>query len=458
MNIFGGYRVKVKFNVKRYFQVLGISLAVIIAVAAVCMGIDFSGSNNEEAVDNTSTVEAADGKINVLLMGVDVDGLRTDAIMLASFDTETKEVNMLSIPRDTKMYIGNRYQKINAAHAFVDESGEIGGATATCEAVTRITGIPINYYVDFSFDAVAHVIDELGPIEFTIPDLYGDGVGMVYDDPVQSLHINLPPGDYQLNGQQAVWLMRYRHGNVNPSTGVFKGYVNGDSDRVEMQQKFLKAVVDQKVNASLILKIPSIFKDISSEIKTNFTVSEVIKYSKYLADFSSVNIHSYSLPGEYSSDSANGDVWIPNMDEIRTMVQDVFGYPADNITTDNPKNATRESGSSSSSGISSSSSNTSNSSSSSNSKSRSSNSSYSSLGTSGSSSSSTSNSSSSSSSGSSNSSSGSSSNHETTEESTGTSSSSHESTGERYESSEESSGESSSSEYSSSESNDGSDE
>ncbi|MFR8414242.1 MAG: LCP family protein [Hominilimicola sp.] len=450
--------MKVKFNVKRYFQVLGISLAVIIAVAAVCMGIDFSGSNNEEAVDNTSTVEAADGKINVLLMGVDVDGLRTDAIMLASFDTETKEVNMLSIPRDTKMYIGNRYQKINAAHAFVDESGEIGGATATCEAVTRITGIPINYYVDFSFDAVAHVIDELGPIEFTIPDLYGDGVGMVYDDPVQSLHINLPPGDYQLNGQQAVWLMRYRHGNVNPSTGVFKGYVNGDSDRVEMQQKFLKAVVDQKVNASLILKIPSIFKDISSEIKTNFTVSEVIKYSKYLADFSSVNIHSYSLPGEYSSDSANGDVWIPNMDEIRTMVQDVFGYPADNITTDNPKNATRESGSSSSSGISSSSSNTSNSSSSSNSKSRSSNSSYSSSETSGSSSSSTSNSSSSSSSGSSKSSSGSSSNYETTEESTGTSSSSHESTGERYESSEESSGESSSSEYSSGESNDGSDE
>lgn len=450
--------MKVKFNVKRYFQVLGISLAVIIAVAAVCMGIDFSGSNNEEAVDNTSTVEAADGKINVLLMGVDVDGLRTDAIMLASFDTETKEVNMLSIPRDTKMYIGNRYQKINAAHAFVDESGEIGGATATCEAVTRITGIPINYYVDFSFDAVAHVIDELGPIEFTIPDLYGDGVGMVYDDPVQSLHINLPPGDYQLNGQQAVWLMRYRHGNVDPSTGVFKGYVNGDSDRVEMQQKFLKAVVDQKVNASLILKIPSIFKEISSEIKTNFTVSEVIKYSKYLADFSSVNIHSYSLPGEYSSDSANGDVWIPNMDEIRTMVQDVFGYPADNITTDNPKNATRDSGSSSSSGISSSSSNTSNSSNSSNSKSRSSNSSYSSSETSGSSSSGTSNSSSSSSSGSSNSSSGSSSNHETTEESTGTSSSSHESTGERYESSEESNGESSSSEYSSGESNDGSDE
>lgn len=87
------------------------------------------------------------------------------------------------------MYIETVIKKLTAAHALWTKAEEIGGATATCEAVTRITGIPINYYVDFSFDAVAHVIDELGPIEFTIPDLYGDGVGMVYDDPVQSLHI-----------------------------------------------------------------------------------------------------------------------------------------------------------------------------------------------------------------------------------------------------------------------------
>lgn len=330
--------MKVKFNVKRYFQVLGVSLAVVIAAAAVCMGIDFTGMGDDTVVDNTSTVAAADGKINVLLMGTDVDGLRTDAIMLASFDTETKAVNILSVPRDTRMYIGNRYQKINAAHAYVGKDGKIGGPTATCEAVTRLTGIPINYYVDFTFDAVAHVIDLLGPVEFTIPDLYGDGVGMVYDDPVQSLHIYLPPGDYQLTGQQAVWLLRYRHGNPD-ANGNFKGYVNGDTDRVEMQQRFIKEVVDQKVNASLILKIPSIFKEISSEIKTNFTVSDVIKYSKYLTDFSSVNIQSMSLPGEYGSDSANGSIWIPDMDEIRTMTQTIFGYPADNITTANPNDS-----------------------------------------------------------------------------------------------------------------------
>lgn len=337
--------MKVKFNVKRYFQVLGISLAVIIAASAVCMGLwDYSNTNNEE-VDNTSTVAVANGKINVLLMGTDVDGLRTDAMMLASYDTESKQVNILTIPRDTRMYIGNRYQKINAAHAYVGENGEIGGPTAACEAVTRLTGIPINYYVDFTFDGVAHIINELGPIEFEIPDLYGDGVGMVYDDPVQSLHINLPPGKYGdgddcdypgLTGEQAVWLMRYRHGNKGPNGEPFKGYTNGDTDRVEMQQKFIKAVVNQKLNASLILKIPSIFKTISSEIKTNFTVSDIVKYSKYLSGFTSDNIHSYSLPGEYGEDSSNGDVWIPDMDEIRQMTQDIFGYSAENITTGNP--------------------------------------------------------------------------------------------------------------------------
>lgn len=331
--------VKTKFNARRYFQVLGVTLGVMLIGTLACLGINYSVGLNGEEVDNTSTVEAYGGKINVLLMCTDIDGLRTDAIMLASYDTETKQVKMLSIPRDTKLYVGNRYQKINAAHAYM-KNGVIGGPTATCEAVNRITGIPINYYVDFSFDAVAHVVNELGPIEFTIPDLYGDGVGMVYDDPVQGLHIDLPPGDYQLNGQQAVWVMRYRHGNAeyNPETGrkEFKGYPNGDKDRIEMQQKLIKAIVDQKVNAAMILKVPAIFQAITSEIKTNFTAKDIIKYSKYLTGFSSSNIISFELPGKYGHDSANGDVWEVDLEKTRELVQTEFGYDAEGITIDNP--------------------------------------------------------------------------------------------------------------------------
>lgn len=325
-----------KFNVKKYFQVLGTCLGVIFLAFVVFMGFDFTGGAGvaDNVEEGTVAVEHG-GTINVLLMCTDEDGLRTDAIMLASYNTKENTVNMLSIPRDLRMYIGNRYQKINAAHAY-ETNGVIGGPTATCEAVTRLTGVPINYYVDFSFDAVAHVINELGPVEFTIPDLYGDGVGMVYDDPVQGLHINLPPGTYELDGSQVVQLLRYRKGNPDPVTGIRKGYPNGDADRIKIQQDFLKALVDQKLNISLIQKIPSIFTDVKSEIKTNLSVKDVLKYSKYLTDFTSAGIRSETVPGDSTNDSSNGDVFVPDMKKLQTLVQDMFDVSGENMSYANP--------------------------------------------------------------------------------------------------------------------------
>lgn len=324
--------MSVKFNVKRYFQVLGISLAVILLGVLVCLGMDFvEKPGDQQSV--VSTVEAADGKINVLLMGVDVEGLRTDAIMVASYDTDKNEVNMLSIPRDTRMYVGTKYQKINAAHAIGGMTGKIAGPEGTIEAVTRLTGIPINYYVEFSFDAVANVIDTLGPITFEIPDLYNDGVGMVYDDPVQDLHINLKPGVQELNGQQVVQLLRYRKGNKK-ADGTRDSYLDGDRGRMDVQQQFLKALVDQKLNASLIMKIPALFKQMSSDLKTNLTLPDVIKYSKYLNNFSSTGIHTHTLPGHDSGDEYAESFWICDLDETRELVETVFGYDASKITID----------------------------------------------------------------------------------------------------------------------------
>lgn len=325
-----------KFNVKKYFQVLGTCLGVIFLAFMVFMGFDFTGGAGvaDNVEEGTVAVEHG-GTINVLLMCTDEDGLRTDAIMLASYNTKENTVNMLSIPRDLRMYIGNRYQKINAAHAY-ETDGVIGGPTATCEAVTRLTGVPINYYVDFSFDAVAHVINELGPVEFTIPDIYGDGVGMVYDDPVQGLHINLPPGTYELDGSQVVQLLRYRKGNPDPVTGIRKSYPNGDADRIKIQQDFLKALVDQKLNISLIQKIPSIFTDVKNEIKTNLSVKDVLKYSKYLTDFTSAGIRSETVPGDSTNDSSNGDVFVPDMKKLQAMVQDMFDVSGENMSYANP--------------------------------------------------------------------------------------------------------------------------
>ena len=208
---------------KKYFQSLAVALGVLLVVFFALMGIDFTGgaAKLRASLNGGLTTPGNGGIINVLVMCTDADGLRTDAIMLASYDTEANTVNMLSVPRDLRMYIGNRYQKVNAAHAYSTD-GKIAGALGTCEAIARLTGVPINYYIDFSFSTMEKVMDSIGPVTFTIPDLYGDGVGMVYDDPTQDLHINLPPGTYELNGEQVVHLLRYRKGNEDPITGIRK--------------------------------------------------------------------------------------------------------------------------------------------------------------------------------------------------------------------------------------------
>ncbi len=331
-----------KFNVKRYFQVLGISLSVILLGALVAIGMDyfdFSFFQNDSDILQAEGTES-DENINVLLLGVDVEGLRTDAMMIASFNTKTKDVNLLSIPRDTRMYIGSKYQKINAAHAIgsIVSYENMAGAEGSMEAVMRLTGIPINYYIEFSFYAIQSMFDAIGPVHFEIPDLYDDGVGMVYDDPVQDLHINLPPGEYDLTGEQVVQLLRYRKGNKKEG-GTRDGYPDGDKGRIEMQQKFIKAVVDQKLNAGLVLRIPAIFKSLSENIKTNLTISDVLKYSKYLNDFSSEHIHTFTLPGHFSEEGeikdSKDDFWIADMDAVKELVEGTFGYDASDITIKN---------------------------------------------------------------------------------------------------------------------------
>ncbi len=272
-----------------------------------------------DVLDNTITedyvepVDKATGKANVLLLGVDKDGLRTDTIIIASYDLDNNVVNMLSIPRDTRMYIGRQYQKINAAHAL-SQNGKIKGPQGTIEAVTRLTGIPVNYYVEFSCEAFRNTIDALGGVEIDVPRR------MKYSDPVQNLYIDLQPGLQLLDGDKAEQLVRFRK------------YPRGDIERVEMQQKFVKALAEQKLNLSILDNIPEIFKVLQNDVKTNFTIKDVLRYLPNLKELNTENITMYSLPGDFSGAQYSGSYWIADIEGIKTLVSEVFGYDASSIS------------------------------------------------------------------------------------------------------------------------------
>lgn len=309
---------------KKAGRILFTIFAVLFVLLFVIMGFGlFDDSNILAPVEN--------GKINVLLLGVDESGLRSDTIMVAAYDVNEAKVNLMSIPRDTKIKIENRgiTRKINEVHALNSKkkNGEIVGAEAMAEVVTQLTGIPINYYAEFSFASIDNLFDVLGPVEFNVPDIEGGGRGMNYDDPYQNLHIHLKPGLQKLSGNQIQQFLRYRKSNYGVGTG-------SDTDRVARQQELFKAIIDQKVNISILPKVPAIFSQISKEIKTNIQTGDITKYIRHIAKLSGESVTTYTLPGENKTLSG-GSYFVVNLEETATMLRDVFGYegtPTDKVT------------------------------------------------------------------------------------------------------------------------------
>lgn len=259
-------------------------------------------------------VDKATGKVNVLLAGVDADEMRTDTIIVASYDLDNGTVNMLSVPRDTRMYIGKKWQKINSAYS-ISSNGKMKGVQGTIEAVTRLTGIPINYYVVFSCEAFRNTIDALGGVEFDVPQR------MYYQDPAQDLYIDLQAGRQHLDGDKAEQLVRFRK------------YPGGDIDRVKVQQQFVKAVAEQKLKLEIITKLPEIYKVLKEDVKTNFTIADIAKYIPNLKELSAENVTMYQLPGTFSGSEYKASYWLANMTELKELIETVFEYDASGIMT-----------------------------------------------------------------------------------------------------------------------------
>lgn len=311
---------KKKIFSKKYAIIFAVSLAVILigSVVAFSIGGFFNNINSDVTDKYIEPVDEVTGKVNVLVLGVDNEGLRTDTMIVASFDTDDGTVDMLSIPRDTRMYIGSRYQKINAAHAISKKGGKIAGPEGSIEAVTRLTGIPINYYVEFSFKAFRETIDALGGVYYNVPQ------NMNYEDSTQKLYIHLKQGYQLLDGDKAEQLVRFR------------SYPEGDIKRVKVQQDFIKEFAGQKLNAGIIGKLPDLYKTLSKNIKSNFTASDVAKYGGSLMNLKLENLTAYSLPGDYSGSEYDASYWLADMKATKELVETVFGYDTTYTTIDKP--------------------------------------------------------------------------------------------------------------------------
>ena len=252
-------------------------------------------------------------EFHVLLMGIssDISVELSDTIMIASYNPNTQKATLVSVPRDS--YVGeNRlaatsYDKINALCQQ--------GPEKTLEAVNELTGLDLDKYVVIDTEALKELVDAIGGVDFDVP------IDMKYDDNKQDLHINLKKGMQHLDGQQAEWLVRFRHNN--DGTSYPSEYGDNDIGRMRTQREFITAVIEQTLQAKNIFKIGNILDIASKYVETNVDLEQVKNYAPYAVEFDMKNLKTANLPGTPSR--ING-LWFYDVDEEGSadLLEDLF--------------------------------------------------------------------------------------------------------------------------------------
>lgn len=293
-------------NVKKFFKCL---LLILLAALAVFGGIaaawvttnPFAEGDHGDAISEIG----ADGIVNFLIVGRDSVGENTDVIMVASLHTKNNKLSILSIPRDTRVNV-NGSRKINSVYSYAGARGMKKEETLI-ETVSTVSGLPIHYFAIVNLRAFREVVDELGGVEFNVTRPYD------YDDPYQDLHIHIQPGLQILDGEKAEGLIRYRH-----------DYAMGDIERVGVQQAFISAFLEQKLQMRYITKISAVYDKVTDYVISNLKVSDMVGYAKELLG---CEMATYMLPG--TTGTSDG-YWIQNDAETKTLIREKFGYTAEN--------------------------------------------------------------------------------------------------------------------------------
>lgn len=258
---------------------IGLILAASMLICATAYGIyltkkaEHAADKAYEVIENREVsgmreakVEPVEDNVSILFVGVDdsekraqgSENSRSDALLLATLNNKTKTVKLLSIPRDSYVYIPqvNYRDKINHAHAY-------GGTLATIETVEQLFEIPIDYYVRMNFNAFIDVVDALGGIEAEVPYTLRE------KDEFDRNTVNLQPGLQKLNGSEALALARTRK-------------KDSDIERGKRQQEILKAIAKQASSVTALTKYDDVIEAVGDNMKTDMTFAEMKSFFGYL--------------------------------------------------------------------------------------------------------------------------------------------------------------------------------
>ena len=253
-------------------------------------------------------------RVNVLLLGINAN--MTDTIMLGSYDMKNQKVDIISIPRDTYYYRAgyedySAWQKLNS---YYHSEGVTSRARACSDL---LCGMPIHYYVIVEYSDIRAVMKELGGVKINIP-FY-----MKYDDttPGYEFHVDIPAGEQLIDETNVIQFLRFRHTNPYYAAQGYKSYAQGDIQRIQVQQDFVKTVIKAVFERGKVLDVLQVVLDNVDSDLTYGTALQVA--TKALSGFSMENIDAYTLPG---IDFVNTlSFWRADKEQTEEMLAQIYG-------------------------------------------------------------------------------------------------------------------------------------
>ncbi len=233
----------------------------------------------------------------------------TDFIMLCQYNPNTREVSLLSIPRDTYVDKASVDGKINSIYQYKYQDRVIA-------KVKEITGVDVQHYVIFDAKLLRNLVNELGGVTVDVP------INMDYDDPFQNLYIHIKKGTQRLTGAQAEGFVRFRKGNNGT------GYPNGDIGRIAAQQQFIKAMISEVLKPENIGKISNLVKIVLDSTKTDITMDIVGQYLDDVVTFKTdrIRVETLSGVGKYGRgpDGLERSYFYMNEEKAKTVIENLF--------------------------------------------------------------------------------------------------------------------------------------
>lgn len=276
---------------------------IIIFGLTFAVGSFLGGQLNKGPKESIQSRQAKGKIINILFMGIDArnakDNSRSDTMILASIDSKTKKVALLSIPRDTRIVNARGHsEKINGVNY-------IEGPEAACEVVSDLLDTEVDHYVVTNFAGFGKIVDILGGVDIDVED------DMNHDDVSYSIHLS--EGYQHLNGDKALQYVRYRGGPT------------ADIGRTQRQQKFIKALAKQMFQAKTILKLPQLLPQINKNVNTNIPMSDMIYLAKMAREVDTSKMTSQTLPGyPYTDPGSGASYWEADKDTAKMIVSSLL--------------------------------------------------------------------------------------------------------------------------------------